>query len=63
MLLNSEQGPHGFMFCTMTGEAHVLKQFIMGQRTSLTCVCPLMGLERLLSGKHSVADVTTDTAG
>ena len=29
----------------------------------LTCVCPLMGLERLLSGKHSVADVAADAAG
>lgn len=29
----------------------------------LTCVCPLMSLERLLSGKHSVADVAADAAG
>lgn len=29
----------------------------------LTCVCPLMSLKRLLSGKHSVADVTADAAG
>lgn len=37
--------------------------WVVTQIRPLTCVCPLMGLERLLSGKYSVADVTTDTAG
>lgn len=51
----------------MVGMATIITIYILNRisyvAASLTCVCPLVSLERLLSGKHSVADVTADAAG
>lgn len=37
--------------------------WIVTQIRPLSCVCPLVSLKRLLSGKHSVTDVTANAAG